>query len=184
MHLGWCMMHWQPMRTWHTNNWRAHDALTGQPMSTWCTSNQLRSRHNHQLSITYYRCTSEPWAMSCIKTRNSLHLKQSSRSCAHQPDMRAGCIDCHLLSEHNRWLSIKNLMQFNARGDAFHQHASPDLAHWWWWLGICFGPEYAVMLSSTGHVLIWSHSIIKVLTKLRKHGEHICRNCEYLQPFH
>ena len=137
-------------------------------MSTWCTGNQLRSRHNHQLSITYYRCTSEPWAMSCIETSNSLHLKQSSRSCAHQPDMRAGCIDCHLLSEHNRWLSIKNLMQFNARGDAFHQPASPDLAYWWCWLRICFGSEYAVMLSSTGHVLIWSHSISNCA-----HGEHM-----------
>ena len=141
------------------DNWWVHDAL-----ATSCDPGTITSSQSH---TTDALLSLGRWVASS-KTRNSLHLKQSSRSCAHQADMRAGCIDCHLLSEHNRWLSIKNLMQFNAQGDAFHQRASPDLAHWWCWLRICFGSEYAVMLSSTGHVLIWSYLIIKVLAENMK----------------
>ena len=102
------------------DKWWVHDAL-----ATSCDTGTITSSQSH---TTDALLSLRRWVASS-KTRNSLHLKQSSRSCAHQPDMRAGCIDCHLLSEHNRWLSIKNLMQFNARGDAFHQRASPDLAH-------------------------------------------------------
>ena len=141
------------------DKWWVHDAL-----ATSCDTGTITSSQSH---TTDALLSLRRWVASS-KTRNSLHLKQSSRSCAHQPDMRAGCIDCHLLSEHNRWLSIKNLMQFNAQGDAFHQRASPDLAHWWWWLGICFGPEYAVMLSSTRivHVLFWGQYQTKCLRRI------------------
>ena len=42
------------------------------------------------------------------------------------------------------------------------------IVHWLCWLGICFGPEYAVMLSSTRivHVLFWGQYQTKCLRRI------------------